>query len=481
MDALLGLFAAADRAVVKRAAEATIALPDLRACADAEALRNGALAPRPAVDPRVVDDLRTRLQAARARASAGKSKEAVPVLEAIVAEAITLADPSLIAPARLALARAQATSGAHEAASASATAAVWQAIADRDDETLWEAIRQVIHVVGYKLARKADAGPWIEHAQALLRRRGEPPELKASLLRDIGMVEIAAGNPGGADAPLAEAVAMFERLHGPESPRLSITLNALGAARLRAGRYAEAQALLERAVRLAETSGGPNHPDVGQALNNLALAYERQNRHDEAIAALRRTLDIVTRIDPEDPNIGIIRQNIGGMLHIAGRNEEAELELTAALEFLERHLGPEHPAIAGGLTFKGDVLRAQGDLPGARAAYQRAHDIRKQALGPDHPDLALALLGLAEVDLAEGKTASALAHLDRALAIVAGTAYDPGDLGLLHFARARALRILGSAEPAGAAAEAARMALTTAGLAGQKALGELTRWQAERP
>jgi tetratricopeptide (TPR) repeat protein len=481
MDALLGLFEAADPQIVKRAAEATIALPDLGACADAEALRNGALAPRPALDPAIVDDLRARLQAARARASAGKSKEAVPLLAAIVDEAIALADPALTAPARLALSRAQAATGADAAASASASAAVWQAIADRDDETLWEALRHTIVVVGYKLGRKAEAGPWIEHARALLRRRGEPPALKASLLRDIGMVEIAAGNPGGADAPLSEAVALFERVYGPDHPRLSSTLNTLGAARLRAGRYAEAQALLERAVRVAETAGGPNHPDVGQALNNLALTFERQNRHDEAIAALRRSLAIVQQIDPEDPNGGIIRQNIGGMLNLAGRPEEARVELAAALELLERTVGPEHPAIAGVMTFTGDVARALGDLPRARAAYDRGYTIREQALGKDHPDLALCLLGLAQVDLAEHDDAAALARVDRALALVADTAFDPGDIGLLHFARARALRALGRAEQASAAAEAARVALTTAGLAGQKPLAELTAWQAERP
>ncbi len=481
MDALLGLFEAADPQIVKRAAEATIALPDLRACADTEALRNGALAPRPAVDPSRVDDLRARLQAARARTSAGKSKDAVPLLLAIVDEAVALGEPGLTAAARLALARAQAASGADEAALASASAAVWQAIADRDDETLWDAVRHTIQVVGYKLARKADAAPWIEHAQALLRRRGQPPALAASLLRDLGMVEIAAGNPGGADAPLAEAVAIYERLYGPEHPRLGASLNALGAARLRAGRYAEAQALLERAVRIAETAGGPQHPDVANALNNLALTLERQNRYDEAITALRRSLAIVQRINPDDPNGGVLRQNIGGMLNLAGRLEEARVELAAALELQERTLGPGHPALGGTLTFTADVLRALDDLPGARTAALRAYEIRKQALGPDHPDLALSLLALAEVDLREDQFAAALGHVDQALALVASTAFDPGDLGLLHFARARALRALGSAEQASLAAEAARVALTTAGLAGQKPLAELTAWSAQRP
>ena len=481
MDALLTLFEGADRQIVKRAAEAAVALPDLRACADAEALRNGALAPRPTVDPAAVEALRERLRAARAQTSAGKAKDAVPALEGIVAEAAALAEPSLTAAARLALARAQAATGADEAAAASAASAAWQAIADRDDETLWEAIGHAIVVVGYKLGRKAEAAPWIEHARALLRRRGDPPELRATLLGHVGMVEIAAGDPAAADAPLVEALALRERAFGANHPRLVGTLNTLGAARLRAGRYADAQALLERAVAVAEASGGPGHPDLAHPLNNLALALERQNRHDDAIAALRRSHAILAAINPDDPNLGLIRQNIGGMLHLSGRSADAKPELAAALAHLERTIGPEHPGVAGALSFSGDVDRALGDLPGARAAYSRACAIREKALGASHPDLALCLLGLGEVDLAEGRPADALGRLDRALANVAGAAFDPGDLGLLHFARARALRATGALDASREAATSAGEALGRAGLAGEKTLVELTRWRSEHP
>ena len=34
----------------------------------------------------------------------------------------------------------------------------------------------------------------------------------------------------------------------------------------------------------------------------------------------------------------------------------------------------------------GSVLKAEGDLAGARAAYERALAIAEKALGPDHPN-----------------------------------------------------------------------------------------------
>jgi len=58
----------------------------------------------------------------------------------------------------------------------------------------------------------------------------------------------------------------------------------------------------------------------------------------------------------------------------------------AALALLERKISPEHPAIAGTLTFTGDVARSPGDLPGARAAYTHVCVIHEQAPGAERPD-----------------------------------------------------------------------------------------------
>ena len=476
LDALIGLYEGADRSVVRRAVEAASGLPEVRRCADAEALRAGASA-RGASDPARVEALRSRLVAARTKARAGKAKDVLAELEAIAAESARLGEPSLTATAKLALARAQVATGADEAARASATAAVWQAIGDRDDEALWDSVTQVIAVVGYRLGRKAEATPWIEHARALLRRRGDPEPLRAALLRTIGKVELAAGDLSAAAPPLEEALAIEERTLGEVDARLVDTINALGAVRLKAGRYAEAQALFERSLRVCEATGGRGHPDLVNPLNNLALAFERQGRYDDAIAALREGQALLTAISADDPNIGLIQQNIGGMLHLAGRSAAARPELAAALAHLERTIGPEHPAIAGTLTFSGDVARALGDLGAARAAYARALAVREKALGEKHPELALCLLGLAEVDLLEGRPAEALAQIDRALAGIGEAPFDPGDLGQLHFARAKALRATGAAEASRAAAAAAGAALREAGAAGAKTLAELTRWE----
>jgi Tetratricopeptide repeat len=47
--------------------------------------------------------------------------------------------------------------------------------------------------------------------------------------------------------------------------------------------------------------------------------------------------------------------------------------------------GPDHPTVARDVNNLGDVLKASGDLPGAKAAFERALAILRKFLGDDHP------------------------------------------------------------------------------------------------
>jgi hypothetical protein len=53
----------------------------------------------------------------------------------------------------------------------------------------------------------------------------------------------------------------------------------------------------------------------------------------------------------------------------------------------ENHLGPEHPNVATAVNNLGGVLKALGDLPAARQAFQRALAIFEKYLPPDHPNI----------------------------------------------------------------------------------------------
>jgi hypothetical protein len=59
-----------------------------------------------------------------------------------------------------------------------------------------------------------------------------------------------------------------------------------------------------------------------------------------------------------------------------------------ALAICKAHFGTDHLRTAACLHSLGRVLRAQGELDGARALHERARAIFEARLGADHPDTA---------------------------------------------------------------------------------------------
>ena len=477
LGALTRLYAAADVQVVKRSVDMGVALPPLDGCADATALRERE-APAPE-QAGAVEAVRATLAEARSLRSAGKHKDALALARAAVERATALGHGTLQAEAQLALGHVQVVAGEHEAAIATLTAGVAEALRGRDDAALLDGLIALLDVVGYNLGRHKEASGWSALAQGALVRAGQRPRDEARVLLSQGLVDFGASRLPEAEAKLLRCVALREGLFGPEHPSLSGPVNGLGAVYLRTGRYEEAEATFTRAVALAERAGGPNHPDVGLPLNNLALSFERQGRHAEAIAALRRAQALFERtLGPDHPNVGVLRQNIAGMLRLSGETAAARLEIDAASALLTAKLGPEHPAIGGVLTFSGDIALDERDLPRARADYLRADELRRKVLGEAHPDRALALLGLGKLALLEDRPAEAVVHLELALELLAATAPDPVDLGEVRFALARALWATGVTRRASALAGEARESLAEGGVNARAQLRALDVWRA---
>ena len=91
----------------------------------------------------------------------------------------------------------------------------------------------------------------------------------------------------------ARAVAILEKVRGPEHPDVAAELNNLAEILQEKGRYADAEPLMKRALTIQEKSLGPRHPDVATSLNNLAVLYEYQHRYFLAAPLLLRALAIL--------------------------------------------------------------------------------------------------------------------------------------------------------------------------------------------
>jgi len=104
-------------------------------------------------------------------------------------------------------------------------------------------------------------------------------------------------------------------------------------------------------------------PECAICLNNLALSLTDQNRTHEAEAALRRSLAL--------RELAITRNNLGGVLEMEGRPDEAEREYQQALR-----LNPDHKEALANL---GELYVKQGRykdaLPPLRRVFQSSPEL----------------------------------------------------------------------------------------------------------
>jgi tetratricopeptide (TPR) repeat protein len=75
---------------------------------------------------------------------------------------------------------------------------------------------------------------------------------------------------------------------GDRSIEVAITLNNLAAAFQRKGELLEAERRFRRALAIKEKILGPEHPAIAPTLNNLAVVRRQQGEYSEAEAIYRR-------------------------------------------------------------------------------------------------------------------------------------------------------------------------------------------------
>jgi tetratricopeptide (TPR) repeat protein len=262
--------------------------------------------------------------------------------------------------------------------------------------------------------------------------------------------------------PLYErALAIYEKVRGPEHPSTARALDHLASLLQSQGDFVEARSLYERALAIREKVLGPEHTDTAKSLNNLALLlrakgdvaaarplceralsiYEKVRGTEHAstattltklavllrdqgdLAAARplceRALAIFEKVrGPEDPGTAGVLNFLAILLRDQGDLAAARPLCERALAIFEKVRGPEHHSTARRLNDLARLLQAQGDLAGARPLYERALAIQERVLGPEHPITAWSLNNLAKLLQAQGDLAGARPLFERAVAIL---------------------------------------------------------------
>jgi tetratricopeptide (TPR) repeat protein len=243
------------------------------------------------------------------------------------------------------------------------------------------------------------------------------PLLRARLLDTLGGIHTSLGLFDEARPLLAEALAIRERLRGPDHPEVAETLVHLGALARLSGQ-GDAVPLFRRALAIREASLGPESPEVAEVLNDLGAAFAAQGRFDEAEATLRRTLALQERLwGGRDPRVAKTLHNLAGIAYYRHRPADAEQLLQRALAIREAALAPDDPDLAGSLEALALLRQDQGRLAEAEQLLERQVTVVEKVYGPMHPELARALLNLGLVRKDLGEDAAARQLFERALVI----------------------------------------------------------------
>ena len=411
----------ADAIMAEKAVRAATELGSSASCVDPVVLAGRPTPPEPALRPQAAEVLAALAQA-DALGSAGKFADGLAIAGQARERAQALDWAPLVAAARFSEAQLANWLGDYAAAEAAAIDVFTSAGRARDWNVAASAAQLLITNVGSYQARPREGGVWAALTELAIHHAGDPLQIREAVrLNALGIVADEAGDHAAACRLYEQALAIFERAHGPESLLVARVVNNLGIAHKLMGDVAAARAMYGRALAIRERVLGPDHPEVASVLNNLGNLLDLIGDAEAARTAYERALMIRLRaLGPEHPQVASLRVNLGTLHAARGELPEAEFLCADARASLERTLGPEHPDVAQALDCLGDVRLALADPATARDLHARALTLREAAFGAEHFDNVESLRGLGRASAALGEPAAALSAFERAVALMAG-------------------------------------------------------------
>jgi non-specific serine/threonine protein kinase/serine/threonine-protein kinase len=201
-----------------------------------------------------------------------------------------------------------------------------------------------------------------------------------------------------------ETLAIRRRVLGNDDPNTARSMAYLAWSLQEEGRYAEAEALQRPALAIRRRTLGPEHQDTLVSMRDLAISLEMTGRLDEAEKLLREALEIRRRVLGNDhPDTLRFMQDLAFTLRQEGRYPEAEKLLREVLDIRRRVLGNDHPGTAGAIGALALTMVRQGRYAEAEKLYREAVDIESRVLGDDHPSTVQAMNNLAFTLEREGR------------------------------------------------------------------------------
>lgn len=388
-------------------------LPDPEICGgDVETVLGSGPLPPPELRGAILA-LKNRMARSWVSRELGRYEDALEEVEAVLREAETLEHPPLIAEALALRGRLHRHLGLVDRAAADLEEAAW-----------------VAAEAGH---RSVAAHAWVDLAFIEATQRGEvaaarwalrSAQSQADLIDDPLLDEkiwVQRGTLAFVQSDFEAAIDAYRMALKTAKDeqdglrRSDLYLN-LGGAEIQLGRFDDAVVHFRAFIDAYESRFGRMHPDVALGYYNLGAVLHRAGRYEEALEALRRT-DVIERdtLGLEHPARADTLGALGVLLGTMERHAEAAEHFEEALRLLE---ASESPSIHARALTELNLATARaelGDLPSARAIWERARVHAETDLGPTHGIWQSVAATQAEIELAAGDPQAALEAIERAL------------------------------------------------------------------
>ena len=254
-------------------------------------------------------------------------------------------------------------------------------------------------------------------SEALTLQPQSHDKSRIATLMELGRARSGAGDLGGAEGPLQEALHLSQTSFGAASQESGRSLWALAQLRYQQDRFIDAKQLYNRSLNILETTSAPP-TDISALLDDLANVYADEQQWGLAKQTYERALDVDRRVLGDDHprvasrlnNLAIVAQNMGDL-------KLAETLFLDAIRRNERAYGDRHPETGTVRSNFGLLLRREGRLAEAEPLLRSALDVELKLYGPNNYNVAYARVSLAMLLHDQGNLAAAETEFRQALAV----------------------------------------------------------------
>ena len=250
------------------------------------------------------------------------------------------------------------------------------------------------------------------------RELSDQPELRAELLRAMGLSYMSLGLTSDARRLLERAVSIPHQGIVDGEPHEVSVRQSLAQVLQELGEYPAAESLYRDVLAWRRRTLPPGHRLIARTVTTLATVVAAQGRFVEAEGLVREALAIDRALRPEDPrSVSQSLNNLGNILLRERRYVAAESVHREAYALRHALVGDDHPETANSLVNIASALGGQGRLEAADSLFRRALAVKRARLGPGHVDVATDEAGYARLLTLKGDAHEAEALYRHAIGI----------------------------------------------------------------